>query len=289
MNKVIMIVIDGLQYDAALSQMGYLNHLVEHRKAARYRVKSELPSLSRPLYEVLLTGTPCSVNRITSNHAVKLSAQKSVFHLTKQHGLRNAAAAYYWVSELYNRCPFDPIRDRLQADESYPIQYGSFYFEDDYPDSHLLIDAEILRRQHDPHFLYIHPMGVDHAGHMYGSDSRQYRGKVIAIDSILANFLPVWMEEGYQILITSDHGMNADGQHGGTGAAERDVPLYGIGSSFVPAIYETEIPQLAVAPLVCKLLGIPPSEAMISYDFPGLNREAGKSFTKGHPRRQVVP
>ncbi|MCK9906676.1 hypothetical protein MXD63_42625, partial [Frankia sp. Cpl3] len=71
-GKVIMVVVDGLQYQAAVSQMGYLNHLVEIGKAARCLVKSELPSMSRPLYEVLLTGTPSSVNKITSNQTVRL-------------------------------------------------------------------------------------------------------------------------------------------------------------------------------------------------------------------------
>jgi predicted AlkP superfamily pyrophosphatase or phosphodiesterase len=266
--KVIMVVIDGLQYGTAVSQMGYLNHLVEIGKAARCLVKSELPSLSRPLYEVLLTGTPSSLNRITSNQAVRLSTQKSLFQLVKEQGMRNAAAAYYWVSELYNRAPFDYVQDRLQADEEKTIQYGMFYFDDTYPDSHLLLDGEVLRRKYDPHFLYLHPMGVDHAGHLYGSDSRQYRGKAIEIDSILANLLPVWMEEGYQVVITADHGMNRDGQHGGTGDEERHVPLYGIGSAFVPGICEEELPQLGVAPMICRLLGIPPAEAMISGEWP---------------------
>lgn len=269
-NKVIMVVVDGLQYDAALTQMGYINHLVERNLAARFLVKSELPSMSRPLYEVLLTGTPSSVNGITSNQVVRLSTQKSLFHLTKENGLRNAAAAYYWVSELYNRSPFHYVEDRIQDDESKPIQHGMFYFDDAYPDSHLLLDGETLRRKHDPDFLYIHPMGVDNAGHLFGSDSKQYRGKAIEMDIILAGLLPTWMEQGYQILITSDHGMNRDGMHGGTGTEERHVPLYGIGSAFVPGIYEEEVHQLAVAPLVCKLLGIEPSDSMISFEFPGM-------------------
>lgn len=272
-NKVIMVVVDGMQYEAAVTQMGYVNHLVEAGKAARYLVKSELPSISRPLYEVLLTGTPASVNGITSNHAVRLSHQKSLFHLTKEHGLRNAAAAYYWVSELYNRAPFHFIEDRIQDDPEQTIQHGRFYFDDAYPDSHLLIDGESLRRAYDPHFLYIHPMGVDNAGHLFGSDSKQYRSSVIGMDTILAQFLPIWMEEGYQIVVTSDHGMNPDGNHGGTGNEERHVPLYGIGSAFTPGVYEQVIPQLAVAPMVCKLLGLPPAEAMISYPFPGVNNE----------------
>ncbi|MGE5702114.1 MAG: alkaline phosphatase family protein [Clostridia bacterium] len=267
-EKVIMVVVDGLQYETALTQMGFLNHLVECGKAAHCKVISELPSMSRPLYEVLLTGTPSSVNGITSNQVVRLSTKTSLFHLTQENGLRNAAAAYYWVSELYNRAPFQFVEDRCQDNESDPIQHGRFYFEDAYPDSHLLIDAEVMRRQHDPHFLYIHPMGQDHAGHLYGSDSKQYRGKAIEIDMILANFLPGWMEAGYQIIVTSDHGMNKDGQHGGTGEAERHVPFYGIGSAFLPGRYELDMPQLAVAPLVCRLLGITPTNTMIAYSYP---------------------
>lgn len=269
-QKVILVVIDGLQYETARTQMGFLNHLVEKEKAAHLKVISELPSMSRPLYEVLLTGTPSSVNGITSNQAVRLSTQKSLFHLTKEQGLRNGAAAYYWVSELYNRAPFHFVEDRLQADATKAIQYGSFYFEDAYPDSHLIIDAEIIRKQYDPHFLYIHPMGLDHAGHLYGSDSKQYRGKAIEMDVILANLLPDWMATGYQIIITSDHGMNQDGQHGGTGDEERHVPFYAIGSAFQSGPHDCEMPQLAVAPLICKLLGLKPSEAMITYPYPFL-------------------
>lgn len=267
-TKVIMVVIDGLQYEVALSQMGYLNHLVEIGRAARCLVKSELPSLSRPLYEVLLTGTPSSVNLITSNQVVRRSTQTSLFELIKANGMSTAAAAYYWVSELCNRAPFQYVEDRFQTDEERQIQYGMFYFDDAYPDSHLLCDGEMLRLRYDPDFLYIHPMGIDNAGHLFGSDSKQYRGKAIEIDTILASLLPIWMEAGYQIVITADHGMNRDGQHGGTGSEERHVPLYAIGSSFVPGVWETEIPQLAVAPLICRLFGIAPAAAMIPYEWP---------------------
>jgi predicted AlkP superfamily pyrophosphatase or phosphodiesterase len=274
-TKVIMVVVDGLQYDAAVTQMGYLNHLVETGKAARCLVRSELPSLSRPLYEVLLTGTPSSVNRITSNQTVRRSNQVSLFELLKQRGLRTAAAAYYWVSELYNRAPFDFVEDRFQTDEEKPIQYGLFYFDDAYPDSHLMLDGELLRRRYDPDFLYIHPMGVDHAGHLYGSDSKQYRGKAIEMDSLLAMLLPVWMDAGHQIVVTSDHGMNRDGQHGGTGDDERHVPLYAIGSRITAGVYEEAVPQLAVAPLICQLFGVEPSAAMISYEWPFLPNKRG--------------
>ena len=273
MPKVIFIVLDGLRFDTAIAQMGYVCRLVEQDKAALYKVKSELPSLSRPLYEVLLTGTPSWINGIGSNQAVRLSTQKSVFHLAREHGLTTAAAAYYWVSELYNRAPFHFIEDREQHRLDLPIQHGKFYFEDHYPDSHLFLDAESLRRMYDPDFLYIHSMNIDDAGHKFSSESREYRDAALRADSILAQLLPIWMKEGYEIVITSDHGMNEFANHGGTGEAERDVPLFVISSRCRPGTYiEEYVPQLAVAPLVCDLLDIPCSAEMKAFNIPGFIR-----------------
>jgi predicted AlkP superfamily pyrophosphatase or phosphodiesterase len=272
MAKVIMVVLDGLRYDVAKASMGYLNHLLEVSKAACYKVKSELPSLSRPLYEVLLTGTPSSVNGITGNQTVRLSNQKSIFHIASEQGLITAAAAYYWVSELYNRAPFDRIEDREQHDAANAIQHGKFYFDDTYPDTHLFSDAEVLRRQYDPDFLYIHPMGIDDIGHRYGGSSKEYRGKAMEADSILAMLLPLWMEQGYEIVITSDHGMSDEGQHGGITPEERDVPLFCIGTSIKPGLYDEVIPQLGMAPLICEMLAIPLNSEMKRVSFPGYNQ-----------------
>lgn len=272
-NKVIAVVVDGLRFDTACETFGFIEHLVETNQAARYKVKSELPSLSRPLYEVLLTGTPAFENGITTNQTVRLSKEKSLFHLVKEHGLKSAAAAYYWVSELYNSAPFDFAQDRLQMDESKPIQYGLFYWEDDYPDSHLMADAENLRRRFSPDFLYIHPMGVDYKGELYGAGSKEYREQSLKMASLLAQLVPIWMQEGYHILITSDHGMSETGNHGGTTSGERDVPLYIISPDVLPGIYEEEIPQLAFAPFVCELLGIQASEKMLSKSLPGFKKK----------------
>ncbi len=277
-NKLIMVVLDGLSYNVALSSMGYLNHLVESSQASFYKVLSELPSLSRPLYEVLLTGTPSSVNGITANHVARLSKEKSIFHLGIEHGLTTAAAAYYWVSELYNKAPFEPMTDREQHDKNQPIQHGKFYFEDSYPDSHLFADAEDLRKRWEPDFLYVHSMGIDDAGHKFGSDSKQYRGQAIMVDSMLAGVLPTWLDAGYQVIITSDHGMNPDGQHGGTGMDVREVPFICIGSDFEPGMYKGSVPQLTIAPMVCHLLGLPRTDKMIRKSIPGfkLNEDKGE-------------
>ncbi|WP_078551815.1 alkaline phosphatase family protein [Bacillus alkalicellulosilyticus] len=261
-SKLAFIMIDGLRYDTAVSHMGYLHHLVENQKASRFKVKSELPAMSRPLYEVLLTGTPPYINGVTNNQVVRLSTQESLFHLTKKHSLRNAVAAYYWVSELYNQAPFSMVTDRIQENENRPIQYGMFYWEDHYPDSHLFSDAHYLLSQHNPDFLYVHSMNVDDSGHKFTADSKEYRNRVIAVDVILSTVVPKWIEAGYQLIITADHGMTEDGMHGGNSKADREVPLFVISDKTEPLVHEQEISQLQLAPLACKLLDIPPSPAM---------------------------
>lgn len=64
-----------------------------------------LPSLSRPLYECILTGATPVESGITHNGVSRLSRQESIFHLARAGGKRTAAAAYHWVSELYNQSP----------------------------------------------------------------------------------------------------------------------------------------------------------------------------------------
>jgi predicted AlkP superfamily pyrophosphatase or phosphodiesterase len=260
-EKLIFILLDGLRCDVAQVALGYLGHLVEVGQASFYRVQAELPSVSRPVYEVLMTGTPSSVNGITSNNTVRRSHQTSLFHLVQRQGGTTAAAAYYFFSELYNSAPFDGPKNREQHDPEQPIQHGRFYWDDAYPDSHLFADAEALRRDYRPDFLLVHPGGIDQAGHQFGGESPQYRNRAVAMDDLLAQFLPLWMAD-YQILITADHGMNPDGQHGGTSAAEREVPLYCLSPKLKPGIQEHWVPQLTIAPLVCHLLGLSPTEAM---------------------------
>lgn len=263
-RKLIVVVLDGLRYDSARNYLGYMEHLVEQGEVHCYRVRSQLPSLSRPLYEVLLTGTPAARNGISANHIVRLSKERSVFHIAAEAGLRTAAAAYHWVSELYNAAPFNPIAHRHQNDPSKPIQHGSFYFEDHYPDSHLFADAEHLRNERDPHFLYIHSMNIDDAGHKYGGASQQYDAAVRAADSMLATLVPIWRSQGYRIIVTSDHGMSERGQHGGTAPEERLVPLYIGGVPTNPMLEQGDpLSQLILAPLMCHYLGLAPSDAMI--------------------------
>ena len=253
--KVILVMSDALRYDAALKGMGFLGHLVEKGKASLYKIHGELPSMSRPMYETIHTGLPTFEHGIVSNIVVRQSNYPNIFQVTHDSGKVTAAAAYYWISELYNRVPYDPIQDREVDNPQLTIQHGRFYKEDDYPDEECFLSAATLVCKFQPDYMLIHPMGMDHNGETYGSDSAQYRNQAIRQDVLLATLAGEWLELGYTILVTGDHGMNNDKIHGGTTEEVRDVPLYIIHPNLTGKGNTGEVvSHLQIAPTVLTLL-----------------------------------
>ena len=253
--KVILVIFDGLNYEVARHALGHLQAYCGAERAALYKLECELPSLSRPLYDCILTGIRPIDSGVVHNQVVRLSNQRSIFHYARDAGLCTAAAAYHWVSELYNRAPFEAARDRHTDDLELPIQHGHFYYADHYPDSHLLADAESLRRRHSPDFLLVHPMNIDDAGHKHGLDSAQYRNSARIADILLADYLQGWLDAGYQVLVTADHGMNNDRSHNGLLVEEREVPLFVLGSAF-SLNSDAQPKQTELCGTICELLGV---------------------------------
>jgi predicted AlkP superfamily pyrophosphatase or phosphodiesterase len=264
MNKAILVLSDALRYDAAVGGMGYLGHLVEAKLASLYKIVGELPSMSRPMYETIHTGLPASEHGIVANSIVRLSTKPNIFRSAKDAGKVTAAAAYYWFSELYNRVPYDRVNDREMDDEALLIQHGRFYTEDDYPDPELFAAAGMLVRRFSPDYILLHPMGMDYHGGKFGSDSPQYRNQANKQDMWLAPYIVEWMELGYNILVTGDHGINKDGAHGGPAPEQREVPLFvikpkreGLGHT------GKTVSHLQIAPTILKLLELPIPETMV--------------------------
>lgn len=265
-KKVVFVVVDGMRNDTARRHLGYLEGLIERNAGLRARVQSILPSMSRPCYEAILTGSHPLDNGIVGNDTVRLSKLESLFTRIRKADKTSALVAYYWMSELYRRAPFDLIADVEQDDQPDSFNFGRFYFEDSFPDTHAFAQAEHLRVKHQPDFLLIHPMGVDDIGHKFGSDSKEYQGTVAKMGMIIARLLPGWLEDGYTVIVTSDHGMNSIGFHGGTDEGERLVPFYVFGSRLALTGEQPELlDQTTLADLLCRLLEITPADTMTEF------------------------
>ena len=263
MDKTIFVLLDACQYEAASKYLGYLEHMIDYNKGAKYKVLGELPSLSKPMYATLFTGLPVCKHGVTCNEVGAVLPYDSVFSLCRKAGGRTAAISYSWMSELYSRAPYVSDRDRVQLDAEGSIQYGMYYWDDNYPDSHVFAEGECLRKTFEPDFMLYHTMAVDEWGHMKGADSAEYANAVAAVGHLIAARMPEWLEKGYQVVVTADHGMNNLGIHVGTEHAQREVALYIFSDKVENRRFEENyISQLNVAPLVCKLMGVPATEGM---------------------------
>ena len=265
MSKVILVLIDGLGFEESTATAGVLEHLVEYRQAAKYRIQGEMPPVSRPMYETVMTGLPVSEHGVFTNNCVRPSECENLFSLTRKAGRVTAAAAYSWMSELYQHKdgPYDPLLGRYQLDSDGDIQYGIFYHADEYPDAYLYFDGDYLRRTYHPDFLLFHPMGCDYAGHRFGKGSREYRGAAVGTYDAIASLLPAWRRDGYDVVVTADHGMDELGVHAGNTPAQREIALYIVSDQVEKGDFtEQPISQLQVAPLCCFLLGLNPGARM---------------------------
>ena len=234
--KMIFVLVDGLSEAVAKEKMGFMKLYTEEGIARHTVLQCELPSLSRPLYHTLMTGLKPSEHAVLTNINRSKPRSKTLFDHVAAAGGQSAAAAYHWFSELYLHGFDNSFKHRFRLNGDAPIHHGIFYYEDHYPDTHLFMDADFLIEQFQPNFIVVHSMNVDDAGHRL--DAVGYGHAVRKIDGILAHFVPAWLKKGYQVVVTSDHGMGTDGAHGGDCNLEREVPFWFIGpqSTVLPKV-----------------------------------------------------
>jgi len=230
-RRLVLVLVDGLRDDTARRCMGFLLALEEAGRARWDTLRCELPSLSRPLYATLLSGQRPVEHGVVSNAQPGVRCAQTFFDTLHARGKRSAVAAYDWFYELLAGERFEPTLHRTAPCAARGVHAGSWYFEDDYPDAHLLVDAEDLRRRHEPDLLFVHPMGLDNAGHLFGGESTEYEHAARKLDMGLALRLPSWLAQGYDVIVTSDHGMSADRVHGGDSRQEREIPFIWIPQS----------------------------------------------------------
>lgn len=263
-RKVMLFVIDGLGYETAVKYCGFLESLVHGGKARRWKMRAVLPTLSLPIYETLHSGTDPHEHGITTNSHRRLSTSRHTFAEVRQAGGRTGAVAHMNFSELYNAAPYDPLRDHEVDDEARPIQYGRFYDPAYYTkfnlgilsDRDLLTKTTLLMKRFRPNYLLVHSLTCDSVGHAYGGESAQYQAQAGMVDDEIAFFFQHWLDEDYRIFVTADHGMSADGNHGGTTDDVRYVAFYELGHP-QPGEAAEIADQRAVAPTVLSRLGLP--------------------------------
>lgn len=251
MKKLIFVLLDGLNYETAMTRMCYLQSVREQGQAQIFCVRSQLPPLSRPVYATFLTGLPPAEHGIIRNYDRRKISRFNILSHLAQSGKKVCAAAYAWFYELCEGTPFNPAQNRLWQSELF--NSAIFYHTDSYPDAELFADAEALRLTSSPHLLLVHSMGIDWAGHCNGGKSPQYQEAASNADSLLALYAPTWIDDGYELLVASDHGMNADGSHYSSEDCVMNVPLWLVGKNWTR---RDKIAQTDIAGEIASFFGL---------------------------------
>lgn len=269
MTQVCLIIIDGLRYDTALSECGFLAAAVEAKQAKLWKMQACLPTISAPLYETIHTGLAPVDHGILGNEGIRPSRYPSIFSALKAAGYQTAAVAHGYFHTLYGGTPFDPFEHAEITDPSQPIAYARYYSMEGYcpengcmpADIDLCAQAWILAQQYAPDYLLLHMPACDTLGHWFTADSSEYRIQAWKTDNALSRLIPRLRRAGYDVLVTADHGMNADGHHAGNQACLRDVPFFAF-SNQITAAAGAILDQRAIAPTVLKLIGAPVPNSM---------------------------
>jgi predicted AlkP superfamily pyrophosphatase or phosphodiesterase len=268
--KLCLVIIDGLRNDTAVAECGYLMASVEAGQARHWKMRSCLPTISAPLYETIHTGLAPVEHGILSNEALRASARPNVFCELKRAGRTTGAVAHSYFHTLYGGSPFDPFEHTEIDDPAAPVPFARYYSMEGYSRANTALPSETdlcaqawsIARRHAPDYLLLHSSSCDTLGHIYTSNSPEYRTQAWKVDNALSRLIPRLREFGYDVLVTADHGMNEDGHHAGDQPGLREVPFYAFSGKLTVSPKEP-LDQRAIAPTILSLAGVDIPETMV--------------------------
>ena len=247
-GRVILFVLDGARKDMLYDKSICPNMVrLWEKSGIRYTgMTTQLPSVSAPNYYSLYSGAPPWLHGVTNNNRRGPYYQQgeTLFHLCRMAKRGSLTIGFEWYKQMFGlQSRYIPAECCEQVDSSEIIR---------------LLSAEIRGRQL-PAFTAVHFLAPDSAGHATGSsESRRYVQSISRIDSLFGRVYSLLKEQypGIRVMITSDHGMNIDGNHGGSDPLSLEVPLYVYGAGHSRAEESRPLSSLSLAPTISAMLGI---------------------------------
>ena len=275
MNKLLLIILDGVPYANWRRLFGNLEGWVQSGEAQVWKMRSVLPSISATCYASIHTGISPQVHHVYGNEFVRRLDVPDVFsEVTRAGGLTGAVAHSFW-SEFFNRHPFNFAND-IEYDEpgQSPISHGRFHTMTGYGHTNQMTPSDVdlfatltmLCEKKGIDYGMLHTCTLDSMGHRFGHDNTPMDNACEAVDVMLQPFLKRWRDAGYEVIVTADHGQDARGHHGGTGPEQQDFALYYFGPAKGPAP-DTLLDQLQLAPTILKRMGVPIPATMTAKPF----------------------
>ena len=269
MAKLLLILLDGVPYANWRRLFGNLEGWVASGEARVWKMRAVLPSTSGTCYASIHTGLAPQVHGIWGNATRRRLEFPDVFSEATMAGLKTGAVTHSFWSEFFNRHPFDLVRDMEYDEPEGPITHGRFhtmtgdssYNQMTPADVDLFATLTMLCERKSIDYGILHTCTLDSMGHRFFHDCEEMDDACYRMDEALANFLARWRADGYEVIVTADHGQDTRGHHGGTTDLQREFALYYFGAAAGPG-KDVVLDQLALAPTILTRLGVEVPETM---------------------------
>jgi GPI ethanolamine phosphate transferase 3 subunit O len=236
-DSVLLVVVDALRFDFALYDLPRsVGHRISHHQGNLYQFVADPPTVTVQRLKALTTGGLPTFADLSTNFGGADVADDSWISRLKgtdaaSRGLSYPSRLAYvgddtW-SDLYPHSfdialPFPSFNTR----DLNTVDNGCLHHMPD-----LLSHVRSATRPPQPddlEVLIIHFLGVDHVGHTYGPFNEHMTRKLNQMDEAMVQLLErVDNEPSCQMaLIMGDHGMTADGNHGGGTPEETNAALF---------------------------------------------------------------
>jgi predicted AlkP superfamily pyrophosphatase or phosphodiesterase len=155
------------------------------------------------------------------------------------------------------------VRDLEYDEPDAPIAHGRFHTMTGYNRTNQMTPSDVdlfamltmLTKRFGIDYGILHTCTLDSMGHRFGHDCLEMDNACLAVDTMLAAFLPGWRKDGYEVIVTADHGQTDRGTHGGHEDLQQDAALYYFGPAKGPK-EDVLIDQLQLAPTILSRLGV---------------------------------
>jgi predicted AlkP superfamily pyrophosphatase or phosphodiesterase len=274
-KNLLLILLDGVPYRNFRRLFGNLEGWVDSGAARVWKHRSVVPSISASCYASIHTGLAPASHGCTGNSNVFRLDCPDVFSAVRSAGGTTGAVTHSFWSELFNRHPFDLVRDiEYDEPESMTINHGRFHTMSGYglinqmtpSDIDLFATLTRLAERFRLNYGLLHTCTLDSMGHRFHHDCHEMDDACFKMDEMIAHFIPRWLDAGYEVIVTADHGQDERGHHGGRDPLQQETALYYFGPAKGPDP-ATVMDQLQLAPTVLHRLGATVPETMRAKPF----------------------
>ncbi|XP_011190625.2 GPI ethanolamine phosphate transferase 2 [Zeugodacus cucurbitae] len=211
--QTILMLVDALRFDFA-SQNGI--PFSYNNSCNRLKLRVNIPTVTMPRLKSLTTGTVSNFIDIILNIGHVEQLTDSLLHRLQE---RNETTVFAGDRTWISLFPKQFTRFTANSD--------SFFVNDFYEGDKNV--TEVLSKEllnNDWMLLVLHYLGLDHIGHVEGSESAKIPLKLKEMDEVVLKLYNAKHFHRQLLLLTGDHGMRDGGGHGGSTTGEMYVPLF---------------------------------------------------------------